>query len=161
MKVMIKVISRQKENSYHDTMVITQMCEFSSHRSNMYKCEKEYYSRKINILLPGCVKLSTDLPVNRSTRWSFYCSLQLCIDHHSHSIIITKRWGAAFCWWTPLAGDYVKNLRFARIGWHGHLGNLDVSLQGLQKVCPISKIVPNTKLHRQNCTTPPVWMQFG
>ena len=147
MKVMIKVISRQKENSYHDTMVITQMCEFSSHRSNMYKCEKEYYSRKINILLPGCVKLSTDLPVNRSTRWSFYCSLQLRIDHHSHSIIITKRWGAAFCWWTPLAGDCVKNPRFARICWCGHLVNLDVSLQGLEKGARVRDSMP----YLQNC----------
>ena len=73
--------------------------------------------------------------------------LLLRIDHLSHSIIITKRWGAAFCWWTPLAGDYVKNLRFARICWYGHLGNLDVSLQGLEKGARVKDSLP----YLQNC----------
>ena len=126
------------------------------------KAKKNVTRKKIDILLPGCVKLSTDLPVNRSTRCSFYCSLQLCIDHHSHSIKATKRWGAALCWWTPLARDYVKNLRFARICWWtlGKFGRFTSRSSkrehGLRTVCPISKIVPNTKLHpkAENQTVP-------
>ena len=132
---MIKVISRQEKarkflprhNCNHSNVWVQQS------QIKYVRKRKKRLLEKIDILLPGCVRLSTDLPVNRSTRCSFYCSLQLCIDHHSHSIIITKQWSAAFCWWTPLAGDYVKNLRFARICWYGHLGNLDVSLQGPQK----------------------------